>query len=64
MKIVQIATGGYTYMGFNEGTEKDYVAQSHAIYALDDQGVVYKHNNMKDSWVPLLEKNHRSPQNN
>ena len=56
MKIIQIATGQYTYSSCNDN-EEEIQATSHCIYALDEDGVVYKHFNQGNKWVPLLEKN-------
>ena len=55
MKIIQIATGTYNYMQpsrYGDDTEMF----SHCVYALGDDGVVYKYMNASKKWVPLLEK--------
>jgi len=54
-KIVQIATGSYTYKNHENFNPKQET--SHCIYALGDDGIVYKHHHDTNNWIPLLDKN-------
>lgn len=53
MKIIQIASGQYSFQEYDNIKKKNIQSIGHVLYGLDEEGYVYKMHPRDKSWVKI-----------